>query len=324
MPSLPLPHKQVVTQWGVGVLDFQYALTKKQKEEGKTPAESDVRLLLKPGSRATRRTALRISFLREETDPNGGIALSSSKTLALLENEEGLARFLHSHSNLPKRKRVGVLHEQYLKAFLHFHASPVSTHSQTSRILPPRNLRGTPCAPTTSPSVLRKAVSHKSGKGLRVFCAREGHAHAPLGTEKMVVDHILELQLLHSLNQKIRLPESYLKEVANESWNLQLLGSLQNRAKAWVVLKYLQRKESKSTTSRCGCVRCVATSLLPRENLRCAGSLRSLAHEQDFECLVSNFKEAWESFLNKLEAAGFERERQLFKASYENMLTCLL
>ena len=325
MPSLPLPHEKVCTQWGEGVLDFQYVLTKEQKEEGKTPTEADVRLLLKPGSRATRRTAVRISSWLKGVNPNGSISLTSSQTMALLDNHQGLAHFLHSHCNLPKKQRLGVLHEKYLEAFFVFQSSSISTDtpSKPSGISTKKKSRSTPCVPKKSPSVLRKAVSHKSGKGLHKFCGRKGHAHVPLKTETMVVDHILELQLLYSLNQTIQLPEAYLKEVANETWNLQLLGSLQNRAKAWVVLKYLQRKGSSSQTARCDCLRCVATSLLPRENLRCAGSLRSLAHRENFECLVLNFKKAWQSFLAKLNANNFTREHALFKECSQHMLTCL-
>lgn len=324
MPSLPRPYEKVLTQWGGGVLDFQYVLTKEQKEEGKTATEADMRLLLKPDSRATRRTAVRISSGSKNVSSNNNIYLTSSQTMALLDNQEGLAHFLHSHYNLPKKQRLGVLHEKYLKTFFFFQSSSVSTNtiSKLSTVSTKKKLSSTLCVPKKSPSVLRKAVSHKSAKGLRGFCDCKGHVHAPLDTETMVVDHILELQLLHSLNQTIQLPEQYLKKVANESWNLQMLGSLQNRAKAWVVLKYLQRKETKSHTSRCDCLRCVATSLLPRENLRCAGSLRSLAHKENFDCLVLNFTTAWKSFLAKILAGGFTREHLLFEECSEHMLTC--
>ena len=146
MPSLPLPHEKVCTQWGEGVLDFQYVLTKEQKEEGKTPTEADVRLLLKPGSRATRRTAVRISSWLKGVNPNGSISLTSSQTMALLDNHQGLAHFLHSHCNLPKKQRLGVLHEKYLEAFFVFQSSSISTDtpSKPSGISTKKKSRSTP------------------------------------------------------------------------------------------------------------------------------------------------------------------------------------
>lgn len=301
-------------------MDFQYALTKQEKKKGTPSHEADVRLLLEPGSRATRRTSLRISSLATEAGALHSISLTAKETLALLDKQEEIASFLNSQCGLPKKRRVGVLHEKHLEAFFLFHSGSRSSGAPPG-LVALKNSEPRAC-PNTGPSVLRKSVAHKKTGPLRKYCDHKEHTHALLETETMVVDHILELQLLHALNQSIQLPKPYLKKVVNQAWNLQLLGSLQNRAKAWVVLKYLQRKESKNKPSRCNCLRCVATSLLPREHLRCAGSLRSLAHEESFGCFIYSFERAWKSFLAKLAASGFEREHDFFRACSEDMLVC--
>lgn len=143
---------------------------------------------------------------------------------------------------------------------------------------------------------LRSGTKEVDRSSLHKYC--QDHPHAPSRGESLVVDHIIELQLLNEWNKEANIPVSKLKRLANSPDNLQVLGSLQNRAKAWVFLKVRQGYVSPQT--HCPCFECVCSALLKREHLRCAGSLRTLASGESFACFSKAIQRAWEQLSKEL------------------------
>lgn len=161
---------------------------------------------------------------------------------------------------------------------------------------------------------LRSSVNHIDHSSLIKYCTE--HEHTPFEEEKQVKDHIIELQLLEEWNKEAKIPKEKLKKLANSPENLQTLGSLQNRAKAWVFLKVRQGYTSPQT--KCPCFECVCTSLLEREHLRCAGSLRTLAYQEDFTCFTKSIQRAW----NRLSVKLDKNSLSIFSDKMEPLLNC--
>jgi len=169
---------------------------------------------------------------------------------------------------------------------------------------------------------LRSSCSSKIGS-VHPFCTR--HTHTLMPTESYVVDHILELQFFGTKTLQ-HVDQKQLQIILNSKDNLQKLGALQNRAKAWVFQKFIQGFVNKETN--CGCIACVARSLLQREHLRCAGSLRSLScvsssnTTRDFSCLAKSCEEAWTKLLPRLKICTATSEFAYLLSERNRMIFC--
>jgi hypothetical protein len=289
MPHLR-PPTHYTTLWGKGVVDFIYV-------------NGDVRLLLtkpeKKGKAPLRRRALRVD--RSEINREPFCSIEETLVVLLRYLSESKGRRTHKKGVVPSSALAGLA-----------------------------GFTGQATKKKTEPT-LRAPTHHLVDTAVNAFCPL--HPHEPLPSEKRVIDHILELQAFNGVFMRKKgagkaatiLSEKKLralKKILNSPANLQVLGSLQNRAKAWVFLKFLKGGFINQQT-RCGCLACVAEALKVREHLRCAGSLRTLSGEKGgFDCLRRACERAWDALFPALAALCVHEELRTLSELRARMVEC--